>query len=419
MSRSSFFASIALVFVLFSPPSALAQSFSDVPDSHPYAEAIEYVKAQGIVQGFSDGTFRPDATINRAEFLKIIIETQFKKELKAQAEDVFDSEDCKDTYNFSDVTATDWFVQYTCFAKKKEITKGYSNGFFKPYESITFAEASKIVVNAMVEKTKNGETNDWWVPFTRTLMDKRVIPISLLKKSPEEMITFGDYYYEPKAENLLTRGEMADMIYRLKGEFLPHTKITFPESFGDILYDHGIQFSNLIPKNEWENESGFIAYKGSSFKLSITPLKDFREAKYYNYGYSYIDIGIPFVVKNGEFPRWCKKTEVLSLGGLSYTGCYYNTIGDGGMMKTADAIIGDAVVTINFPPPIRSEHLNTPLQNSVQGIDETKLAETEKAIDEFMGQIKITSTLTSEQVKKEWKRYDKARRQSFLESQKK
>lgn len=46
--------------------------FSDVPFNHLNAETIDYVQANGIVSGYPDGTFRPDQTINRAEFVKII-----------------------------------------------------------------------------------------------------------------------------------------------------------------------------------------------------------------------------------------------------------------------------------------------------------------------------------------------------------
>ncbi|MFH0821038.1 MAG: S-layer homology domain-containing protein, partial [Candidatus Peregrinibacteria bacterium] len=50
--------------------------FLDV-QSHPYEQAIEFVQQKGIVQGYPDGYYRPDQLINRAEFSKIVIESQF------------------------------------------------------------------------------------------------------------------------------------------------------------------------------------------------------------------------------------------------------------------------------------------------------------------------------------------------------
>lgn len=64
--------------------SALTASvFADVPDGHAHAAAIEYLQAHGIVSGYADGSFRPEATLNRAEFVKIALEAV---SLSAEAE---------------------------------------------------------------------------------------------------------------------------------------------------------------------------------------------------------------------------------------------------------------------------------------------------------------------------------------------
>lgn len=62
--------------------------------ANPEASAVQYVKDQGIVQGYSDGTYRPKNAINRAEFTKIIIATVLSEE---------DACDVK-TMGFSDVS---------------------------------------------------------------------------------------------------------------------------------------------------------------------------------------------------------------------------------------------------------------------------------------------------------------------------
>ena len=43
-------------------------SFSDVISSHDNSDAIEYMQAQKIVQGYQDGTFKPDQTINAFDY---------------------------------------------------------------------------------------------------------------------------------------------------------------------------------------------------------------------------------------------------------------------------------------------------------------------------------------------------------------
>jgi hypothetical protein len=58
-------------FVLAFPIITLA--FSDVPDSHKNAEAIDYIAEEEIISGFSDGTFQPEKQISRAAFTKIVV----------------------------------------------------------------------------------------------------------------------------------------------------------------------------------------------------------------------------------------------------------------------------------------------------------------------------------------------------------
>jgi hypothetical protein len=50
---------------------------------HKYEEAIRYVYDNGIVGGYPDGSYKPDQTINRAELLKIIIEASFEDEFES------------------------------------------------------------------------------------------------------------------------------------------------------------------------------------------------------------------------------------------------------------------------------------------------------------------------------------------------
>ena len=112
---------------------ASGAAFKDVPSTHPNSDAIHYVQAQAIVEGYPDGTFRPDNPINRAEFTKIIIEAYFQ----GQA----DGRDC-----FPDVGA-EWFAKYVCFAKARNIIAGYPDGNFYPANDINFAEVAKILAN--------------------------------------------------------------------------------------------------------------------------------------------------------------------------------------------------------------------------------------------------------------------------------
>ncbi len=181
---------------LFFPATAFA--FSDVPSQHPNASAIEYVQELGIVQGYEDGTFRPDTTINRAEFAKILEES------------IPDAEEGMDLCfgpekEFSDVLGPEWFWIYVCMQKARGIVDGYPDGSFRPAATINFAEATKMMYRANnldkrgIYSERDPSSNPWFRTYVEALADASVIPVS---------ITHFD-------QNL-TRGEMAEMIYRMR-----------------------------------------------------------------------------------------------------------------------------------------------------------------------------------------------------------
>jgi hypothetical protein len=172
-------------------------TFGDVPLNHPHADAITYVKEQGIVEGYSDGTYKPDATINRAEFVKILVE--------AVAEE--NGPVCK-IAPFSDVDQASWYATYAHKARCLGLVEGYSDGSFQPSNFINFVEAAKILVKAYgLEATTTIDSCDdptdiectWYRPYVLMLEAHASIPTSI-----------------KRYEQLITRGEMAEMIYRLK-----------------------------------------------------------------------------------------------------------------------------------------------------------------------------------------------------------
>jgi len=62
----------ALVFVAFSGV-AKATAFPDVSLSHPNAIAIDFLTTEGVISGYPDGSFQPENSVNRAEALKILL----------------------------------------------------------------------------------------------------------------------------------------------------------------------------------------------------------------------------------------------------------------------------------------------------------------------------------------------------------
>lgn len=201
--------SIALIASMLFTATAFA-SFRDVSSAHQNSEAIDYVESLGIVQGYPDGTYKPDSPINRAEFTKIVIASQY-----TQGE--LDS--CNST-SFSDVGDGAWFTPYVCLAEQKGIIGGYPDGTFGFANNITFAEASKIITNTLVEKTTEG-TDIWYKPYVKKLEDQSAIPT-----------TIEDFSHK------LTRGEMAEIIWRLEENIFNLDSRTYNE-LKDILENGG------------------------------------------------------------------------------------------------------------------------------------------------------------------------------------
>lgn len=171
-------------------------SFSDVPARHPHADAIAFVRSEGIVGGYPDGTFRPDHLINRAELVKMLIASYY-----AGVQGPGPEECLQDPMIFSDVSR-EWFASYVCVAKSMGIIGGYPDGSFRPGQQISFVEAAKIMVNFLrVDAREQPLTPGdpvWYEPFVRYLEERSSIP--------QTITTFN---------HTMTRGEVAEILYRL------------------------------------------------------------------------------------------------------------------------------------------------------------------------------------------------------------
>lgn len=150
------------------------QSLRDI-SQNPYKESIQFLQEKKIVQGYSDNTFRPNQEINRAEFIKIVM-NGFEK--------VASGQNC-----FPDVHK-EWFAPFVCSAKSLGVTNGLSNGLFAPNQPISTAEALKILIRLKgVRLFANASPSEaWYTPYVRHAQGKS-IGFILKKNRPEKNIT--------------------------------------------------------------------------------------------------------------------------------------------------------------------------------------------------------------------------------------
>jgi hypothetical protein len=180
-----------------------AAEFQDVPSDYSYRRAVGFVRREGIVNGYDDGTYRAAATVNRAEFAKILVLTSFPDAVETEL-----TEPC-----FPDVALDAWYAPYVCAAKQQGIIGGYPDGTYRPASPVNLAEALKITVGSFGWTVENpAQTEEWYQPYIRRTAALRVLPTELT---------------QPAAE--LTRGQLAELIMRS----LKHQRGELPDYLGD------------------------------------------------------------------------------------------------------------------------------------------------------------------------------------------
>jgi hypothetical protein len=175
--------------------------FDDVKADSKYFDSLTYLKKTGIIGGFSDNTFRPYQEMKRAELVKTIVAAKKQFPLALN-------------YNkcFTDVN-NEWYAPSVCLAKEKGWIKGYVDGSFHPNETLTKAEALKMVLEAFAvgpditdvmpaNMFQDLDQQAWYFSYVRTALIRK-----LIDENPNLE------FYKPDDPAL--RGDVAQLIYRV------------------------------------------------------------------------------------------------------------------------------------------------------------------------------------------------------------
>ena len=109
-----------------------SSGFTDVASGAWYNNAVSTLTRAGILDGYEDGSFRPNASITRAEFTKIPV--SFFKHVGGASSNPF-----------NDVPDSAWYAEFVKAAAELGLIDGYEDGTFRPNAPITRAEACTIV----------------------------------------------------------------------------------------------------------------------------------------------------------------------------------------------------------------------------------------------------------------------------------
>ena len=102
-------------------------------------EAVNVLTGLGVINGYEDGTFRPERTITRAEAVKVII----------AALGLPVTEGNSYSTPFADVSSNAWYAGYVQYAYTLGITEGTSATTFSPNANVTYDQMVTFVVRAL------------------------------------------------------------------------------------------------------------------------------------------------------------------------------------------------------------------------------------------------------------------------------
>ncbi|MFF5995856.1 S-layer homology domain-containing protein [Lysinibacillus sp. KU-BSD001] len=178
--------------LFFVPQLSSAKTFIDVTSNNPYYDMLDHLSDDGIISGYGDGQFKPDATMTRAHMAVMITRA-------------YELEDVRPAVNFLDVPPTHPYYEAITKLYTAGIIDG-SNGKFRPDEPLTRAQLAKVLTNVLgLEETQTTAFQD--VPVHDSFN-------GFIGALVEAGITtgYGNETFRPNA--LVTRQHFAVFIYR-------------------------------------------------------------------------------------------------------------------------------------------------------------------------------------------------------------
>ena len=139
-------------------------AFTDQADIKVDADVVDTLVSLGIVEGFEDGSFQPNATVTRAQMAKMIYVLRTGKSDASAYND--------DKTSFTDI-GSHWARGYIKYCQSLGIIAGKSNTKFVPNEKVSAQEAAKmLLVTLGYDATKAGLVGTNWAAKTNALADE-------------------------------------------------------------------------------------------------------------------------------------------------------------------------------------------------------------------------------------------------------
>lgn len=194
--------------VSYRPIISPGRTFDDITGiyAHKNQPAIEALASRGIINGKTESTFEPEATMTRAEFAAIVVQSLGLTPAAGN--------------KFTDVPADQWYAPYVGTAGSYGIVNGTSETTFSPDGTITRQEAAAMVARAaglcgMDTEVESGLVRDVLAQFGDYVKSAEWARESLAFCYSENILDQSDLDIRP-GDNIL-RSEIAQMLFNMLG----------------------------------------------------------------------------------------------------------------------------------------------------------------------------------------------------------
>lgn len=175
--------------------------FKDVPAASFAKTAIDKLAVRKVVEGYSEGSFKPDAAVTRAEAAALLV----------KALGIIPA---GGTGGFKDVKPGAWYAESVSAAVKAGLFKGYTDGTFKPDQTIAQQEMIAILYQALLYGGYQAEDASSRLVFD-TSAGYRPWSAEAVNAVLKEQVVKLKEDFTIKAGKPTTRAESAEMIYRM------------------------------------------------------------------------------------------------------------------------------------------------------------------------------------------------------------
>ena len=275
---------VALMMIVSCIP--VFAAFSDVPATSAYSQAVSALSQLGVINGYEDGTFKPDNDVTRAEFTAMLMRVMGAGSVGSTSAADLPFTDISDTD-----TSISWAIPNINTAYRNGIINGYpEDNTFRPNANVLYEEAVKMVVCALGYGAYVDTSAEPW--YTDYINQARTMTIIKNAQnmgnvgSPASRACIAQMLYDSLSISLVESGMLTNKT--LLGDYLGYVKNTGYISANDVtsldnpdvtMHDNQIQIRAREPETNNYEVHTYAVDNVADFKDKLGYQIDFFYAK--------------------------------------------------------------------------------------------------------------------------------------------